>query len=613
MFPTPRGLDLRFRDSSNLSGALFTRSATCVNHYPGFEFRLAIVFLCLLAASSNTAQARRLFEEISKSAGIVFTHYPPVFDQKIRHVNALWANFIAAAAVGDFNADGLDDIFLVSSRPGVENALYENKGGLKFVNVTQRARLTNFNSAGTVASGALWFDYDNDGWVDLLVLRLGHNMLFRNNRDGSFSNVTSNSHLGDKRQNAISAIAFDYDRDGYLDVLVGGFFADDVDLFKLTTTRILPKHGFTADNGGTKTLYHNNGDGTFTDVTEKSGINDTRFTTALGHGDYDNDNWPDFYIANDFGPDKLYRNRGNGTFEDVTTKVMEIDNRKGMNVDFGDYNNDGNLDIYVTNITEPWFRECNMLWLNWDSEVLVDVSLETGTCDTGWGWGAKFLDFDNDRLLDIYVANGFISAGSENYADVVERWQEPLRKGQTMDFVDALIWPAIGNKSFAGYERNRLFHNQGNHVFEDVAAKAGVDSIFDGRGVAVADFDNDGAMDILVTNQNQMPLLYHNLAGRKNNWVEMRLKAAGNRSAVGARVKLVTAGQSQTTEINCGNGYQSQSSLTVHFGLSQTRNIELIEIRWPSGRRQQLRNVTPNQLLKIKEPTGKVVRKSATT
>ena len=568
--------------------------------------RFVLSLLVILSFQwSSSALAQRGFEEISKSAGISFTHYPPLFDRKISHVNALWANFIASAAIGDFNADGLDDVFFVSSRPGVANALYENRAGLKFVNVTQHAGLTSFNSNEAVASGAVWFDYDNDGWVDLLVLRLGHNLLFKNNHDGSFTDVTVHSRLGEKHQNAISAIAFDYDCDGYQDVLVGGFFADGVDLFKLSTTKILPKHGFTADNGGTKTLYHNNRNGTFTDVTSKAGINDTGFTTALGHGDYDNDNWPDFYIANDFGPDKLYRNKGDGTFEDVTKTVMDVDNRKGMNVDFGDYNNDGKLDIYVTNITEPWFRECNMLWLNWGRDLLVDVSQETGTCDTGWGWGAKFFDFDNDGLLDIYVANGFISAGKENYADVVERWQEPLRKGETMDFADALIWPPIGDQTFAGYERNRLFHNKGDHVFEDVAPKAGVDSIFDGRGVAVADFDNDGAVDLLVTNQNEAPLLYHNLAGRKNNWVEMRLKGSDNRSAVGARVKLVAAGQLQIREVNCGNGYQSQSSLRVHFGLSGIKNIDLIEVMWPSGRKQQLRNVSANQFLEIKEPTAK--------
>jgi hypothetical protein len=549
---------------------------------------------------------QRAFEEIGKAAGINFTHFPPVFDQKISHVNALWANFIASAAVGDFNSDGLDDIFFVSSRPGVENALYENKGGLKFVNVAQKAGLANLNTTGNVASGALWFDYNNDGWPDLLVLRLGHNLLFRNNGDGKFTDVTARSHLGEKHQNAISAVAFDYDRDGYLDLLVGGFFGDDVDLFNLTTTRILPKNGFTADNGGTKILYHNNRDGTFTDVTAKAAIKDTGFTTALGHGDYDNDGWQDFYIANDFGPDRLYRNNRNGTFADVTQALMGTDNRKGMNVDFGDYNNDGNLDIYVTNITERWFRECNMLWLNWGAEVLIDVSQETGTCDTGWGWGAKFVDFDNDGLLDIYVADGFISAGKEDYQDTVDRWQEPLRKGLTMDFADANIWPPIGNKTFAGYEHNRLFHNDGDHIFHDVAAEAGVDSILDGRGVALADFDSDGSMDILVTNQNRPPLLYHNLVGRKNNWLEIKLTGTkSNRNAIGARVRVVAKGLSQIREVNCGNGYQSQSTFRLHFGLEQQKKVDLIEVRWPSGRVQRLTNVAANQALAIFEKVGK--------
>ena len=547
-----------------------------------------------------------MFEELGKQAGIDFVHFPPVFDQKIKHVNALWANFIASVAIGDFNNDGLDDVFLVSSRPGIENALYQNKGGLKFENVAHKAGLANFNDEHNVGSGALWFDYNNDGWPDLLVLRLGHNILLKNNGDGTFTNVTEHSGLGNKHQNAISAIAFDYDRDGYLDLLVGGFFADDVDLFNLSTTRILPKEGYTADNGGTKTLYHNNRDGTFSDVTAAAGIKDTGFTTALGNGDYDNDGWQDFYVANDFGPDRLYHNQRNGTFADVTLATTGLDRRKGMNVDFGDYNNDGNLDIYVTNITEPWFRECNMLWLNWGDGIFVDVSEETGTCDTGWGWGAKFVDFDNDGLLDIYVADGFISAGKEDYADAVELWQQPLRRGLTMDFANADIWPPIADKTFAGYERNRLFHNEGDQMFRDVAAQAGVDSILDGRGVALADFDNDGAMDIFVTNSNQSPLLYHNLVGRKNNWIEMRLTGArSNRSAVGARVRVVSGALSQIREVNCGNGYQSQSSLRLHFGLGQRKKVDLIEIRWPSGSVQRIKNVSSNQLLAINEKISK--------
>lgn len=554
----------------------------------------------------KTRQPAGMFEEISTEAGINFRHSPPVFDQKIKHVNALWANFIASGAVGDFNGDGLDDIFLASSRAGVENALYKNRGGLRFENVAKRAGLANLNDADNVCSGALWFDYDNDGRLDLLVLRLGRNLLFKNNGDETFADVTSSSGIGRKHQNAISAIAFDYDRDGDLDLLVGGFFADEVDLFNLTTTRFLPLHGQMADNGGTKTLYRNNGGGTFTDVTRGAGIKDTGFTTALGHGDYDNDGWQDFYVANDFGPDRLYHNNGNGTFTDVTEKDMGLDGRKGMNVEFGDYNNDGKLDIYVTNITEPWFRECNMLWLNWGEDVFVDVSEETGTCDTGWGWGAKFLDFDNDGLLDLYVADGFISAGKEDYAKDVEVWQEPLRRGLTMDFMDANIWPPIGNKSFAGYEANRLFHNEGDHVFREMGKEAGVDSRLDGRGVALADFDNDGATDILVTNSASPPLLYHNLVGRKSNWVEINLKGVrSNRHAIGARVKVVAGALSQIREVNCGNGYQAQSSLRLHFGLGRKTRIDLIEIKWPSGEVERLRNTRANRLLTVPEKAGK--------
>jgi hypothetical protein len=522
-------------------------------------------------------------------------------------VNALWANFLSSGAVGDFNDDGFDDIFLVSSRLGYENALYKNKAGKSFENVTARSGLANLNDEKNICSGAVWFDYDNNNQLDLFIMRLGHNLLYRNNGDGTFTDVTAASGLGRKHHNTIATVAFDYNNDGYLDLLCGGFFGDDVDLFDLKSTRFLPREGKKGDNGGTKILYRNNGDGTFTDVTEKAGINDTGFTAALGHADYDNDGWQDFYIANDFGPDKLYRNNGDGTFSDVTQKAIGVDGKKGMNVDFGDFNNDGNLDIYVTNITEPWFHECNMFWRNLGDGTFINVSKENGTCDTGWGWAGKFFDVDNDGWLDLYVAEGFISGSKEDYVQDVGRWQSGQLKTAGTEQIDAMNWPGVYNKTFCGYERNHLFHNQGNEVFKNVAQEAGVDLIYDSRGVALMDFDNDGAMDMLVTNSNQEPVLYHNCLAKRNNWIELKLKGVqSNRNAVGSRIRVTTGKTSQIREINGGNGYASQSTFRVHFGLGENARVDAIQVKWPSGLAQTLKDVPANQILTLIEPSKKI-------
>lgn len=556
--------------------------------------------------SSSPRKFDGKFDDVTKRVGISHRNYPPVFDKKIEHVNALWANFLSWGAVGDFNDDGFDDVFLVSSRLGYENALYKNKGGKSFENVTARSGLANLNDEKNACAGAVWFDYDNNNQLDLFIMRLGHNRLFRNNGDGTFADVTAASGLGRKHHNTIATVAFDYNNDGYLDLLCGGFFADDIDLFDLKTTRFLPREGKNGDNGGSKVLYKNNGDGTFTDVTAKAGINNTGFTAALGHADYDNDGWQDFYIANDFGPDKLYRNNGDGTFADVTQKTIGVDGKKGMNVDFGDFNNDGFLDIYVTNITEPWFRECNMFWLNMGNGTFVNVSQENGTCDTGWGWAGKFLDFDNDGLLDLYVANGFISGSDEDYVKDVGLWQSGQLKTGGTELIDALSWPGVNGKTFCGYERNRLFHNQGNDTFIDVAKESGVDLIYDSRGVCLMDFDNDGAMDMLVTNSNQEPVLYHNCLAKRNNWIELKLKGVqSNRNAIGARISITTGKTTQIREINCGNGYASQSTVRAHFGLGENTRADAIQIKWPGGLTQTLKDVRANQILSLIEPSKK--------
>jgi hypothetical protein len=578
---------------------------------------LTLVALCLsLAADGGAAPAQnaragppsgaRPFVDVAARSGIKFRNYPPVFDPKIRHVNALWANFISPAAVGDFDGDGRDDILFLASRPGQANALYRNRGGMSFEDVTKGSGLEQLNDADNACTVALWFDYDNDGRLDLFVGRFGRSLLFHNRGGGTFEDVTAASGLGRARRNVMAAVAFDYDNNGTLDLLVGGFFADDADLFDLKTTRILPNDGHRADNGGSKALFRNDGRGVFMDVTAEAGISDTGFTTALGHADYDNDGWQDFYVANDFGTDRLFRNRGDGTFEDVTANAIGFDRKKGMNVDFGDYNNDGLLDLYVTNITEPWFRECNMLWLNTGDRMFVDVSQETRTCDTGWGWGAKFFDEDNDGLLDLYVANGFITGSAEGYEADVEHWQSATDRNRALDLSDASLWPAVGGKSFAGHERNCLFRNLGDHVFRNVAAEMSADDMRDGRGVAVADFDDDGAVDVLVTNSNAPPALYRNTPAPGRHWIEFKLTGTrSNRFAVGARVRVVSGQRSQIREVNCGNGYQSQSTFRLHFGLGAAQQVDLVEVRWPGGVVETLKDVAADQLLQIVEGATK--------
>jgi hypothetical protein len=255
-----------------------------------------------------------------------------------------------------------------------------------------------------------------------------------------------------------------------------------------------------------------------------------------------------------------------------------------MNVDIADYDNDGWPDIYVTNITDEYMKECNMLWHNNHDGTFTDVSKETETCNTLWGWGAKFADFDNDGWQDLFVANGLRSAGRANYIPVLVN----MITTPNIDFTDVNNWPPIGNMSWSGYQRKRLFRNLGFGSFTEMAAAAGVDNDRDGRGVAIADFDNDGRVDILQTNADQAPILYHNETPQAGNWVELRLTGAiSNRDAIGARVKIEAAGQSFYREVNGGNGYASQSSLRLHFGIGSATAVDSIEIRWPRLKRGQ--------------------------
>ena len=269
----------------------------------------------------------------------------------------------------------------------------------------------------------------------------------------------------------VQAAFLDYDRDGRVDLFVGDYF-QPVNLFKPDTPRFFPESFETANNGGGLTVWKNLGGGTFRDTTKEAGFALSGWTLDLGHADADLDGDDDLYVACDFGTDRFFVNNGDGTFRDATKEAIGIDTKKGMNAEWGDYDNDGWLDVFVTNITDEYMREGNFLWRNNgpgpDGKVTFsDVSRETGTHDTGWGWGGKFFDYDNDGWLDLYVVNGWVSAGPQSY--VPDVFEMIVRPG--VDLADARSWPPMGKKSLSGYQKKRLFHNQGGGLFKDEAAR----------------------------------------------------------------------------------------------------------------------------------------------
>jgi hypothetical protein len=506
----------------------------------------------------------------------------------------------ASVAVADFDGDGYDDIFITDSCESGRNRLYRNNHNLTFTDVAEQAGVADGNDAQNATADALWLDFNNDGRPDLFVVRFGHSQLFENIGHGKFKNVTKEAGL-DRYMNAIKAIAFDYDHDGYVDLFVGSYF-QPVNLFSPQTPRFFPESFETANNGGGVTVFRNRGNGTFEDVTEQVGMKQSGWTLDLGHGDADNDGWDDLYVACDFGTDRFFHNLGNGTFKDITESAIGFDTKKGMNADWGDYDNDGLLDLYVTNITDDYMREGNFLWHNNGNLTFTDVSRETGTSDTGWGWGAKFFDYDNDGWLDLYVMNGWVSAGKESY--VPEIFSMIMRP--RVDFADVRNWPPMGNKSLSGYEKKRLFHNEHGQIFKDEATRHGMDSTKDGRGVAVADFDNDGRLDVIAANADSEPILYRNVMPAGAHWVDFLLEGTrSNRAGVGAQVRILAGGKKYFSFVNGGNSFAGQSSRRVHFGLAKTESLESVEVRWPSGLTERFQHLGVDQLHNIREGTGK--------
>jgi len=574
---------------------------------------LSLFLIPLAAASGATIR----FEEVGAAAGARLTHHTRVFPGKYAGVLGMFTSGGASVAVADYDNDGWEDLFVTDSGEGRPNHLLHNNGPGKsgritFTDVAVQAGVAGGNDARSIVSDALWFDYDNDGWEDLLVVRFGTPILYHNERNGKFKDVTAASGLT-KFGNSLAAIAFDYDNDGRLDLLFGNYFRP-VNLLELKDPHVLPNNLDQADNGGGVTLWHNEGpnargDVTFVETTAKAGLaKHTGWTLDVGHADLDNDGWQDLYFADDYGTDRLFWNHRDGTFTDGTEKALGgLDTKKGMNVDFADYDRDGWLDIYVTNITDEYMKECNMLWHNNGPDAagqvtFTDLSRETGTCATLWGWAAKFGDFDNDGWEDLFAVDGLRSAGPKNYIPVL--LEMIIRPG--VDFTDAASWPDIGDMSWSGFQKKKLFKNLGNQQFKEVSASAGVDNDLDGRGIGVGDFDNDGRLDLYQTNAGQPSLLYLNRTEGAGHWIELKLIGTkSNRDAIGARVTLEAGGAKLLREVNGGNGYSSQSSKRLHFGLGAAAKIGPVEIRWPSGRLERV-EVPVDRLTTIREGSGVV-------
>ncbi len=557
--------------------------------------------LSALAVAADPGE--RWFEDITQKAGVAKKHSNRVFKNQYANIMAGYTALGAAVAVADYDGDGYEDLFVTDSKEGGKNHLYRNNGDLTFTDVAEEAGVANGNEGDNASADCMFFDYDNDGRPDLLVVKFGHSQLFHNLGNGKFKDVTAQSGI-DRYANSITAVAFDYDRDGYVDLFIGDYF-QPINIFNPDTPRFFPESFETANNGGGITVFHNNHDGTFTNVTRQAGIHVSGWTLDLGHADANNDGWDDLYAACDFGTDRFFVNNHNGTFTDKTESAVGIDSKKGMNVDWGDFDGDGLLDIYVTNITDDYMREGNFLWHNNGNFTFTDVGRETGTFNTGWGWGAKFFDYDNDGWLDLYVVNGWVSAGDQSY--VPDIFAMVTRPG--IDFADARNWPAMGNKSLSGYQKKRLFHNERGQVFKDEAARHGLDSVRDGRGIGLIDLDNDGRIDLFVANANGEPYLYHNclpLGANGPHWAEFVLEGTkSNRFAVGAQVRITAGGRTMLRFVNGGNGFASQSSYRVHCGLASQTTIDNLEIRWPSGAKQTFEKLGADCIYKIVEGNPK--------
>ncbi len=561
-----------------------------------------LVFLFLVEASAQTAtppaksEFNVSFVNVAKEAGL--TH-KTIYGGEQKNKYLLETTGCGVAWI-DYDNDGWLDLFFVngtrlSGFPKGEEPtthLYKNNRNGTFTDVAKQSGLARTGWGQSVCLG----DYDNDGFDDLFITYFGKNVLYKNNGNGTFTDVSLKAGVAGKTTRWGAGSAFiDYDNDGKLDLFVANYI--DLDLKTAPTPEtgpcfykgVMVACGPPGLEGGKNILYHNEGNGIFTDVSEKSGILKTNGTYGLGvlTADFDNDGWTDIYVADDSAPAILYHNNKNGTFTDVATEAGAAYSgdgkpQAGMGVSAGDFDGDGKIDIFKTNFS----GDTSTLYRNMGKMVFDDVTFTAGIgLNTRWlGWGCGWLDFDNDSWLDILLVNGH-------------------------------VYPEVGKLTTeAGYaQRKVLYQNLRNGNFKDITEKIG-GAILEptaSRGCAFGDYDNDGDIDVVINPVNATPDLIRCDSMTKNNWITIKaIGTKSNRSGIGAHLKVEFEEdkkiRSLVDEVRSGGSYYSQNDLRVHFGLGNATKIKSIEVKWLSGEIDKISDVASNQIITIKEGAGLV-------
>jgi enediyne biosynthesis protein E4 len=528
------------------------------------------------------------FTNIAAQAGINFKHQNGASPQKY-----MPETMGAGAVFFDYDSDGWPDIFLVNSGSFVDakaaaaarHALYRNNGNGTF---TDKSATSGIGVAG-YAMGACSADYDNDGWPDLYITGVGTNKLYRNNGTGGFVDVTAKAGAGGTGRWSTSCAFADIDNDGDVDLFVANYvdFTPDNNKFCTGGVNIRTYCHPNVYNSLPDILYRNNGDGTFTDITKEAGVYRTD-GNGLGvvFGDYDNDGWIDFYVANDSVPNFLFHNKGKGVFEEVgfwSGVALGAEGRPlaGMGTDMGDINGDGLLDIIVTNLD----RETHSLYRNAGKGLFSNITFESGVGQATLpfvGFGAAFVDYDNDSDLDLAIANG--------------------------DIIDNV---ALFRDNTTYEQRNLLMRNDGTGKFRDVGLSSGPGFALKkvSRALAVGDVDNDGDLDLLVGNNGQTADLLRNDGGNRSNSLLIRtIGTKSNRDGIGAKLKLSVGGKTLFRYVKAGSSYLAQSDMRVHFGLGAAKTAERLEVQWPSGTVDVFEKIDANQILTVTEGRSELTR-----